>query len=81
MKTITEIDIQLMARQLAELNHGGKKPFTWTEVRSHWSWLVQHAEHIKPPKYGASPAVYKKEYTSRVLELTREYRDRITYNK
>ena len=77
---ITQKDIELMAKELAELSHGNgpgatkKKPFTWSEVREHWAWLVQHADHIKPPKYGANPAVHNKVYTTQVLSLAKQLR-------
>ena len=72
---VTTEDIQLMAKSLAELTHGNgpsatkKKPFTWSEVKSHWMWLVKHAEHVKPPQCGANSAIYNKQYTKSVLSL------------
>jgi len=70
---ITQKDIELMAKELAELTHGTgptatkQKPFTIREMRDHWRWLVKHAEHVKPPKYGANPAIHNKAYTKAVL--------------
>jgi len=80
---VTSEDIQLMAKSLAELTHGNgpgatkKKPFTWSEIRAHWAWLVQHAEHVKPPKCGANPAIYNKQYSKSVLSLASKYRNEI----
>lgn len=79
---VTDIDIFLMANELASLSHGPKKkPFTWNEVVSHWAWLVQHREYIHPPKSGANPLVFDKAYTKRVLEITKEIRNKTTTNE